>query len=55
MKRDKRASYSTWNGQKPFTHTSFSVSAPREDGMLGEPGKDGKLKNTLSIKGTAET
>jgi hypothetical protein len=25
---------------------------PREDGMLEDPLKDGKIKNTLSFKGT---
>jgi hypothetical protein len=25
---------------------------PSEDGMLVDPGKDGKIKNTLSFKGT---
>jgi hypothetical protein len=26
---------------------------PGDDGMLGDPGKDGKIKNTSSFEGTS--
>jgi hypothetical protein len=47
--RDAQA-LSPHHGKGPTTFELFSIN-PRDDGMLEDPGEDGKINNTLRFKG----
>jgi hypothetical protein len=49
----KRAGYTIWKERTEATYPNWLFSTnPGEEGVLQDPGIDGKIKNILSIKGT---